>query len=145
MIRILYWRSLHKIIPTVHILNTLKKGECQDNDMSWISFLHSCGLWLSFWNSGVLCLVYIYAIYTPMYSTYSRSHAYIRVHHGQTSWTLIACFHPWHHSSLLAPYMSRWNIHTVEYMEIQKSPWFKQGDFWICVFQYTEIPKSPCI
>ena len=32
-----------------------------------------------------------------------------------------------------------------QYMEIQKSPWFKHGDFWISVFQYIEIQKSPCI
>ena len=35
-----------------------------------------------------------------------------------------------------------------QYMEIQKSPWFKRfkhGDFGISVFQYTEIQKSPCV
>jgi len=27
----------------------------------------------------------------------------------------------------------------------QKSPWFKHVEFWISVFQYTEIKKSSCI
>jgi len=30
-------------------------------------------------------------------------------------------------------------------MKIQKSPWFKHGEFWISLFQYMEIQKSPCI
>ena len=36
-------------------------------------------------------------------------------------------------------------ISVFQYIEIKKSPWFKHGEFWISVFQYTEIQKSPCI
>ena len=36
-------------------------------------------------------------------------------------------------------------ISLFQYMEIQKSPCKKHKKFWIFVFQYTEIQKYPCI